>query len=164
MAASLLVAALAAAFFFWRQDHSQFTTQVAQIKDITLEDGSVVTLGASSHIQVAFTKLDRRVTLTGIMATSRLTETAKSEPMEFLTLEDEYGLFEVVLFPQVFRRCRAFIGTLGLFVTMIFLFCRFLPMISIFEIRMLLPESHVHPVDSHPVGVKHVPVGLEGKH
>ena len=45
--------------------------------------------------------------------TLRLTETAKSEPMEFLTMEDEHGLFEVVLFPQVFRRCRALIGTLG---------------------------------------------------
>jgi DNA polymerase III alpha subunit len=55
----------------------------------------------------------KRIRLLGIMATSRLTETAKSEPMEFLTMEDEHGLFEVVLFPQVFRRCRQFIGTLG---------------------------------------------------
>ncbi|HVE42923.1 MAG TPA: PHP domain-containing protein [Planctomycetota bacterium] len=55
----------------------------------------------------------KRITLLGIMATSRLTETAKSEPMEFLTMEDEHGLFEVVLFPQVFRRCRPLIGTLG---------------------------------------------------
>ena len=31
----------------------------------------------------------KRITLLGIMATSRLTETAKSEPMEFLTMEDE---------------------------------------------------------------------------
>lgn len=55
----------------------------------------------------------KRITLLGIMATSRLTETAKSEPMEFLTMEDREGLFEVVLFPQVFRRCRKLIGTLG---------------------------------------------------
>jgi DNA polymerase III alpha subunit len=55
----------------------------------------------------------KRITLLGIMATSRLTETAKSEPMEFLTMEDQHGLFEVVLFPQVFRRCRRFVGTLG---------------------------------------------------
>jgi DNA polymerase III alpha subunit len=55
----------------------------------------------------------QRVRLLGIMATSRIAETAKSEPMEFLTMEDEHGLFEVVLFPQVFRRCRAYIGTLG---------------------------------------------------
>jgi DNA polymerase III alpha subunit len=55
----------------------------------------------------------KRVRLLGIMATSRIAETARSEPMEFVTMEDEYGLFEVVLFPQVFRRCRAYIGTLG---------------------------------------------------
>jgi len=55
----------------------------------------------------------KRVRLLGIMATSRIAETARSEPMEFVTMEDEHGLFEVVLFPQVFRRCRAYIGTLG---------------------------------------------------
>ncbi|HVR83348.1 MAG TPA: PHP domain-containing protein [Planctomycetota bacterium] len=55
----------------------------------------------------------QRVRLLGIMATSRIAETATSEPMEFVTMEDEHGLFEVVLFPQVFRRCRAYIGTLG---------------------------------------------------
>ena len=36
-----------------------------------------------------------------------------------------------------------FIGTLGLFVTLLFLFIRLLPMISIFEVRTLLPESKV---------------------
>jgi molybdopterin-containing oxidoreductase family membrane subunit len=36
-----------------------------------------------------------------------------------------------------------FIGTLGLFVTLIFLFIRFLPMISIFEMRTMLPEAEV---------------------
>ncbi|MBI2900824.1 MAG: DNA polymerase III subunit alpha [Planctomycetes bacterium] len=55
----------------------------------------------------------RRVRLLGIMATARVTVTAREEPMEFLTLEDEHGIFEVVLFPQVFRRCRGLIGTLG---------------------------------------------------
>jgi molybdopterin-containing oxidoreductase family membrane subunit len=34
-------------------------------------------------------------------------------------------------------------GTLGLFVTLLFLFLRFLPAISIFEMRTLLPESKV---------------------
>jgi molybdopterin-containing oxidoreductase family membrane subunit len=34
-----------------------------------------------------------------------------------------------------------FIGTLGLFFSLLFLFVRFLPMISIFEMRTLLPES-----------------------
>jgi Ni/Fe-hydrogenase subunit HybB-like protein len=36
-----------------------------------------------------------------------------------------------------------YIGTLGLFTTLLFLFLRFLPMISIFEMRGLLPESRV---------------------
>jgi Ni/Fe-hydrogenase subunit HybB-like protein len=35
----------------------------------------------------------------------------------------------------------AFIGTLGFFVTLIFLFVRFLPAISIFEMRTILPEA-----------------------
>jgi molybdopterin-containing oxidoreductase family membrane subunit len=34
-----------------------------------------------------------------------------------------------------------FIGTLGLFLALLFLFIRFLPMISIFEMRTILPES-----------------------
>ncbi|HEX6738746.1 MAG TPA: NrfD/PsrC family molybdoenzyme membrane anchor subunit [Vicinamibacteria bacterium] len=37
----------------------------------------------------------------------------------------------------------AFVGTLGLFVTLIFLFVRFLPVISIFEMRTLLPGATV---------------------
>jgi molybdopterin-containing oxidoreductase family membrane subunit len=42
-----------------------------------------------------------------------------------------------------------YVGTLGLFFALLFLFIRFLPMISIFEMRTLLPEAHVHP---HPDG------------
>ncbi len=37
-----------------------------------------------------------------------------------------------------------FLGTMGLFVTLIFLFVRFLPVISIFEVRTLLPDANVH--------------------
>jgi len=40
-----------------------------------------------------------------------------------------------------------FIGTLGLFSTLLFLFIRFLPMISIFEMRTLLPEAEVKEVE-----------------
>jgi molybdopterin-containing oxidoreductase family membrane subunit len=36
-----------------------------------------------------------------------------------------------------------FIGTLGFFFTLIFLFVRFLPIISIFEVRTLLPAAQV---------------------
>ena len=38
-----------------------------------------------------------------------------------------------------------FLGTIGLFFTLLFLFIRFLPMISISEMRTLLPEARVQP-------------------
>ncbi len=37
-----------------------------------------------------------------------------------------------------------YVGTLGLFMTLIFLFVRVLPMITIFELRMILPAAEVH--------------------
>jgi molybdopterin-containing oxidoreductase family membrane subunit len=40
-----------------------------------------------------------------------------------------------------------FVGTLGLFIMLLFLFIRLLPMISIFEVRTLLPESKVNGGD-----------------
>ena len=36
-----------------------------------------------------------------------------------------------------------FVGTIGFFFTLLFLFLRFLPMISIFEMRTILPEAEV---------------------
>jgi molybdopterin-containing oxidoreductase family membrane subunit len=36
-----------------------------------------------------------------------------------------------------------FVGTIGLFLSLLFLFIRFLPMISIFEMRTLVPEAEV---------------------
>jgi molybdopterin-containing oxidoreductase family membrane subunit len=35
------------------------------------------------------------------------------------------------------------VGTLGLFLALFFLFIRFLPMISIFEMRTILPEAKI---------------------
>jgi molybdopterin-containing oxidoreductase family membrane subunit len=37
-----------------------------------------------------------------------------------------------------------FIGTIGFFLALVFLFIRFLPMISIFEMRTLVPDADVH--------------------
>ena len=36
-----------------------------------------------------------------------------------------------------------FVGTIGLFLALLFLFLRFLPMISIFEMRTILPEAKI---------------------
>jgi molybdopterin-containing oxidoreductase family membrane subunit len=38
-----------------------------------------------------------------------------------------------------------FFGTIGLFLTLFYLFIRVLPMISIFEMRELLPGAHPRP-------------------
>jgi hypothetical protein len=40
-----------------------------------------------------------------------------------------------------------YLGTMGLFLTLFFLFIRFLPMISIFEMRVLLPGAE--PKEEH---------------
>jgi molybdopterin-containing oxidoreductase family membrane subunit len=42
-----------------------------------------------------------------------------------------------------------FIGTLGFFTTLLFLFIRVLPMISIFEMRTILPEAEVEVEEEH---------------
>jgi molybdopterin-containing oxidoreductase family membrane subunit len=49
-----------------------------------------------------------------------------------------------------------YVGTIGLFLTMFFLFIRFVPMISMFEVRTLLPASAVdHGHHAHHGGEAH---------
>ncbi len=56
------------------------------------------------------------VTLAGILAAARTTNTSKGGVMSFLTLEDEEGLFEVTVFPDVYRRFRRRMDGLGPYV------------------------------------------------
>jgi molybdopterin-containing oxidoreductase family membrane subunit len=42
-----------------------------------------------------------------------------------------------------------FIGTIGLFITLFFLFVRVLPMISIFEMRTIVPDAKVKGTKAH---------------
>ena len=49
-----------------------------------------------------------------------------------------------------------FIGTIGLFLSLVFLFIRFLPMISIFEMRTLLPEAEVKEELTHDIATAHL--------
>ena len=46
-------------------------------------------------------------------------------------------------FAPTFWDWSTLLGTIGLFLTLLFLFLRFLPMISIFEMRTILPEAKV---------------------
>jgi molybdopterin-containing oxidoreductase family membrane subunit len=48
-------------------------------------------------------------------------------------------------------------GTIGLFLTFFFLFIRFVPMISIFEVRTLLPEARVAHQHAHAAPGGHGP-------
>jgi molybdopterin-containing oxidoreductase family membrane subunit len=50
-----------------------------------------------------------------------------------------------------------YLGTFGLFLTLFFLFIRFVPMISIFEVRTLLPEARVGHGQAH--GLAHGTMG-----
>jgi molybdopterin-containing oxidoreductase family membrane subunit len=47
------------------------------------------------------------------------------------------------MYAPTFWDWSTFIGTIGLFLSLLFLFLRFLPMISIFEMRTMLPEAKV---------------------
>jgi molybdopterin-containing oxidoreductase family membrane subunit len=47
------------------------------------------------------------------------------------------------MFAPTFWDWSTFAGTIGLFLALLFLFLRFLPMISIFEMRTMLPEAKV---------------------
>ena len=47
------------------------------------------------------------------------------------------------MYAPTFWDWSTFIGTIGLFLSLLFLFLRFLPMISIFEMRTILPEAKI---------------------
>jgi hypothetical protein len=47
------------------------------------------------------------------------------------------------MYSATFWDWSTFIGTIGLFLALLFLFVRFLPMISIFEMRTILPQAKV---------------------
>jgi len=55
----------------------------------------------------------RSVRAAGILAARRVTDTRRGGTMEFLTLEDEKGLFEAALFPPAYRRYRHLIEGAG---------------------------------------------------
>jgi len=52
-----------------------------------------------------------------------------------------------------------FLGTIGLFLCLLFLFVRYLPMISIFEMRTMLPAAHVAGQVAEPAGQINEPAG-----
>ncbi len=58
-------------------------------------------------------RVGQRVRAAGVVAATRSTTTRKGEPMRFITLEDETGIFEVTLFPRTCRRYSRVVDTYG---------------------------------------------------
>jgi error-prone DNA polymerase len=53
----------------------------------------------------------KEVTLMGWLLTEKIITTKKGEPMEFLTLEDQTGLYDATLFPNTYRECCHLLAT-----------------------------------------------------
>lgn len=68
-------------------------------------------------------------------------------------LPSSWGMFSPTIFDW-----SMYVGTIGFFFTLIFLFVRFLPVISVFEVRMLLPQAQVEHghdhTEPHPVSME----------
>src|SRR5467141_3550657 len=60
-----------------------------------------------------------------------------------LSLHRDYLPSSWGMYAPTFWDWSTFVGTIGLFLTLLFLFLRYLPMISIFEMRTMLPEAKV---------------------
>ncbi len=58
----------------------------------------------------------RNIRLLGIIDTARTTVTRNDEPMEFVTFEDETGIFDVTLFPRTLRKLRTILRGPGPYV------------------------------------------------
>jgi molybdopterin-containing oxidoreductase family membrane subunit len=69
-------------------------------------------------------------------------------------LPSSWGMF----YPTVWDWVTLF-GTIGLFLFLLMLFLRFVPMISIFEMRTILPEARVKETEHEPAGEKEVSHG-----
>lgn len=63
--AALALAVVASGAWFLRPHAPDYATRIAEIRDVRLDDGSVVTLGAHSALDVDFTPAERRVRLAG---------------------------------------------------------------------------------------------------
>ena len=48
-----------------------------------------------------------------------------------------------------------FAGTIGLFLTLFLLFCRYLPMVAIAEVKTVLPDAHAHAAHGHDKEAAH---------
>ncbi len=60
------------------------------------------------------------------------------------SLHRDYLVSSWRMYYPTFWDWSTYLGTIGLFLSLLFLFIRFLPVISIFEMRTILPEAEIH--------------------
>ncbi len=67
----------------------------------------------TSHntLDVKTMKQDANITLGGVITQHRVIRTKKGEMMAFATLQDLFGVVEVVVFPRTYQECRDFLTT-----------------------------------------------------
>ena len=58
-------------------------------------------------------RVGRRIRIAGVLEAHRTTQTQRGQTMRFLTLDDEYGLFEATVFPSVSRGLRISLAQYG---------------------------------------------------
>jgi len=58
-------------------------------------------------------RVGRQVRIAGVIEAKRTTRTARGRAMMFLTLDDEYGMFEVTVFPDTLRKMNQTFGRYG---------------------------------------------------
>jgi DNA polymerase-3 subunit alpha len=67
-------------------------------------DGRLSGLRATPSFEIR-KRIGKKTTVAGWLVTTRRAVTKNHEYMKFLTLEDRHGVMEVVVFPDVYRRC-----------------------------------------------------------
>lgn len=77
------------------------------LREAARQQGCITTIEAGSSAA------GRRIRVAGLLAATRTIRTKKGDRMQFLTIEDEQGLLEGTLFPEVYRKFSARVHSLG---------------------------------------------------
>ena len=91
------------------------------------------------------------VTVIGWLVTEKVISTKKGEPMEFITLEDQTGLYDATVFPNIYRRYCHLLATNHAYVVTGLVEQQFLAVtVTVQELRLLTSrhtESPVEPIE-----------------
>ena len=95
------------------RDHTPEEKTAHEIEILQMTTGAHVLKGLRQRLRVRNVadsrairrRIGKHIRLIGMLDATRRTDTSNGRVMQFITLEDEYGLWEVTLFPNVYKRC-----------------------------------------------------------